>query len=377
MQIFTDKMLHFLEEQAPLIVIEFNGRGIAEKANSHSRNLIGRQVGGLHLSEIFVDFDNQLSLDNLTREGNQAQLLNISVPGHSPQTHWFHFYRKGDQVLCLGYPDTDNYQLLQQNLKEISAELSNANRELNSRNAELGVLNEQKNRLLGIAAHDLRTPIGHVLSCCSYLMDTIDHCLKQQELEFLEIIQDSSRLMLAIIDDILDLSAIEAGELNLKLVEEDLLTLLRKNVEVNQLLASRRKVTLVLEEHPGQAGLPGIFLDRPKINQVLNNLISNAIKYSPEDGYVVVSVDADEREVLIKVMDQGPGFPTQEMDVLFKPFGKTSFRPTGKEKSTGLGLSIAHRIIAGHGGRIWAENRTPTGAIFEFTLPLNKQGAVP
>ncbi|MCG6537598.1 MAG: hypothetical protein L7F78_23515, partial [Syntrophales bacterium LBB04] len=185
-----------------------------------------------------------LSQTALATEPGRDHLLHVNTPDVLPQSFLFHFHRHGSQglVLVLGHAEPGEIETLRRNLQQISAELSNLNREINKRNAELAWLNEQKNRFLGIAAHDLRSPIGHILTCSGFLLEEAGDRLNEQDREFLNIIRDSSGFMLGLIDDILDLSAIEAGRLNLNLAPLDLLDLFQRNVQLNRFLAEKQGI---------------------------------------------------------------------------------------------------------------------------------------
>jgi two-component system sensor histidine kinase/response regulator len=115
--------------------------------------------------------------------------------------------------------------------------------------------------------------------------------------------------------------------------------------------------------------VPEVLFDKPKIEQVLNNLISNAVKFSKPDTVINVSIFSDHSDVTVSVADNGPGIPYSEQKLLFKPFEKLSVKSTAGESSTGLGLSIVRNIIVAHGGKIWVESEEGKGSTFYFTLP--------
>jgi two-component system sensor histidine kinase/response regulator len=157
--------------------------------------------------------------------------------------------------------------------------------------------------------------------------------------------------------------------LRLNRTPADLGKLVEHNVSLNALLAQRKNIAVTLRI---EGELPALSLDEGKIVQVLNNLISNATKFSQPGTSITVHVAAENAEVRITVRDQGLGIPEDERGKLFQPFGKTSVRSTGGEVSTGLGLAIVRKIVEGHGGRIWVESEVGVGSAFIFTLPLCK-----
>ena len=220
---------------------------------------------------------------------------------------------------------------------------------------------------LGMAAHDLRNPIGGILALSELLYHEVATLLTEEQLGFLSDIERSSKFMLELIDDLLDVSSIGAGRLILNRRPSDPRKLLREhNVGINAKLARQKQIEVGLQI---QSALPKLSIDEGKIEQVLNNLISNAVKFSQPGAAVEVRAGVHDCGVLIAIRDQGPGIPETERDKLFQPFGRTSVASTASERSTGLGLAIARKIVEGHGGRIWMESQVGVGSLFLFTLP--------
>lgn len=251
-------------------------------------------------------------------------------------------------------------------LSRVNNELANLQRQMAKANIELARLNEQKNQLLGMAAHDLRNPLGVIMSYAKFLDRIAGVRLDDQERRFLAQIAKSSQFMLRLLEDLLDVSQIESGKLQLNLAPLDLAAAVAGSVELNRMLAGAKNIAIEL---PPQAAPLWVEADATKIEQVLNNLISNAVKYSPPGTTVGVTLEADAGEVTVRVRDQGQGIPAAELSRLFQPFSKTSVKSTGGEKSTGLGLAITRRIVEGHGGRIGVESRVGEGSRFSFSLP--------
>jgi signal transduction histidine kinase len=252
-------------------------------------------------------------------------------------------------------------------ISKLNNELVNLQRELTLKNFELLKLNELKNKFLGMAAHDLRNPISAIMGFSDILSGDLKGSLSANQTRMLSIIRDSSGFMLRLLEDLLDITAIESGKLNLELQPVDLRQLIEKNAELNSLAGARKNISLRVE---AEGDIPLISIDSSKIEQVMNNLITNAIKFSFPGAAVKIGITAEGNEVTVSVADQGPGIPAGELHKLFIPFERTSVKSTAGEKSTGLGLSIARNIVAGHGGRIWAESLEGAGSIFSFTLPI-------
>jgi signal transduction histidine kinase len=136
---------------------------------------------------------------------------------------------------------------------------------------------------------------------------------------------------------------------------------------LNSVLAETKRIKLLLQS---TGALPAIMIDPVKVEQVLNNLISNAVKFSHPGSSVEICLTLHAEEVVVSVMDEGLGIPSEELNRLFKWFGRTSVKGTEGERSTGLGLAIARRIVAGHEGRIWVDSEVGHGSTFFFSLPI-------
>ncbi len=261
----------------------------------------------------------------------------------------------------------DPHSLLYDEISRLNNQLVDAQRELARKNTELERLNAEKNRFLGMAAHDLRNPLQIISTYSELLLQQVAGEVNSQQAEFLQIILDSSTFMAHLVDDLLDVAQIEAGTLRLAPEPTDLVALVRRATDLNAVLARKKGITLHLEARP----VPPFPLDRSKVEQVLHNLLSNAIKYSYPHSAVEVEVGPRDGAALIAVRDHGPGIAPRERECLFRPFQVTSVRPTGGEKSTGLGLAIVKRIVEGHGGRIWVESEVGSGTTFYVALPVH------
>ncbi len=252
-------------------------------------------------------------------------------------------------------------------ISRLNNELVTLQRELAKQNVELEKLNQLKNQFLGMAAHDLRSPLGHILTYSQFLIDELQPELADHQIEFLSIIQRSSEFMLGMVEDLLDMARVESGKLQLVLRPTDLSVLLKQNAARNRLIAARKDIAIVLD---CKEGLPLVAVDPDRIEQVLNNLIDNAIKYSPPRTTVTVGVNRREDHAVIRVKDQGVGIPPERVEELFKPFSRARSTGTGGEKGAGLGLSIVKKIVAGHAGDVWVQSLPGEGSVFSLSLPL-------
>jgi len=257
-------------------------------------------------------------------------------------------------------------------LMRVNNDLANLQRELFRKNVELAAMNEQKNQFLGMAAHDLRSPLGAIMSYSEFLEEEAGPQLTEAHREFITTIKDSSHFMLGLINDLLDVTQFESGKLKMELRPVDLLDVARRNLALNLVLAAKKQIRVAL--HPGLP-LPPLLADRGKIEQVLNNLLSNAIKFSHVNTDVSVHISREDRYAVITVADQGQGIPDEDLPKLFKPFSRTRVRSTGGESSTGLGLSIVRRIVEGHGGSVGVKSQVGKGTSFCVRLPFDPSNA--
>lgn len=251
-------------------------------------------------------------------------------------------------------------------LSRLNNELVNYQRELSKKNRELDELNKLKNQFLGMAAHDLRNPLMVIMNLSDFLLEDYNEQWNENQQKMLKTIEKSSHFMIRLLEDILDISAIESGNLNLYKEKTNLNTLIQKNLNLNSILADKKKISIQFQADKNNTVTN---IDARKIEQVLNNLISNAVKFSLPGTKVTVRVTDHPNEVTVAVRDQGPGIPEDEQDKLFRPFSKISVKSTDGEKSTGLGLSIVRNIIQGHGGKVWVESKVGEGSTFCFSIP--------
>jgi signal transduction histidine kinase len=222
-------------------------------------------------------------------------------------------------------------------------------------------------RAMSVIAHDLRTPIG--------IIQTSTQMLSSGQLsvqEFMDsglpaIVESNCDMMLALIDDLLDLNKIKMGAIRLDCEMVDLEELARRVVAAFLPMASSKKIQLKIAV---PMSVPRIKADPIRLEQVLNNLVSNALKFSPENGRVVVGLSPLHSKVALWVSDTGPGIQKEELGMLFSEYAPRRNRPTAGEKSTGLGLAIAKRLVEAHHGSISVETKPGIGTTFTVHLPI-------
>lgn len=235
---------------------------------------------------------------------------------------------------------------------------------------QLVELNELKNKFLGIAAHDLRNPLGVIKGYLWLLMSGRLNDMRAKDV--MQQMGKSCQTMLNLINDLLDISAIESGHLNLRLEKVNLYEYLGECHSSNLILAKAKSIDLNLDLKPS-IELPLVTLDKDRISQVINNLITNAIKFSFPDTVITLRAQRKGDEIVISVVDQGQGIPEPEITHIFNEFNKASPRPTAGETSTGLGLAIVKRMVEAHHGRIWVESELNKGSTFSFMLPIKAE----
>lgn len=252
-------------------------------------------------------------------------------------------------------------------MSSLNNELANTKRKLIKKTTELERINKLKDQMLGMAAHDLRNPLSVIQNYADFLMEDIKKgSARKEQYELAKEIKDSSEYMVQIVEGMLDISAIESGSISLNRDEVDLNKLIQRAVSLNRPSAEKKNIRLDINLC-GEGCTKTI--DYHKFQQVLNNLISNAIKYSEKDTTTTVGVEKDKTDVAIYVADEGQGIPEEDRDKLFQPFAKINVEATAGEKSTGLGLAISKKIVEAHGGTINVETKVGEGTTFYVHLP--------
>ncbi len=238
----------------------------------------------------------------------------------------------------------------------------------NDRLLELDLL---KDRFMGIAAHDLRNPLGYILATSEMLMDRRFVEVRENQDEYLRTMGETAERMLTLVNDLLDVSVIRSGYLKVDKQPGSITVALLESIQLQQHAAASKNMRIIRKF----AMVPEFSFDASRIGQVVDNLLSNAIKFSSPGSEITISVaeEKEKNQVLVTVDDQGPGLTKEDRNHLFGEFQRLSARPTGDEKSIGLGLTIARKIVEVHGGTIFADSPASGGSRFGFTLPLQDQ----
>jgi len=219
-----------------------------------------------------------------------------------------------------------------------------------------------RSAFLAALSHELRTPLNAILGFTDVLLAEVDGPLVPDAKEALAIVRNSGGHLRALIDDVLDLSALESGELRLNVVKVDLYQVAKDVVRELRITAETKGLELVL------AGLPALaYVDPHRVRQIVGNVIGNAVKYT-EVGKVAVNVYAIEDEVAVRVQDTGPGIAAAEHESIFQEYWQSS-EARRRRTGTGLGLAITRRLVEMHGGRIELTSQLGRGSIFRIVLP--------
>ncbi len=262
----------------------------------------------------------------------------------------------------------EKIRVLNQRLERRSSELAEANQELSERNQEVERANRLKSEFLASMSHELRTPLNTILGFSELLSEENAGTLNEKQKRFLSHIQRDAGHLLELINDVLDLSKIEAGRLELRLEKfpmavavAEVLTSIRPLAATKGIsLDSDLDTTLVLQA------------DRLRFKEILYNLLSNAIKFTPSGGRVWIESSVIEGSVCILVGDTGIGIASEDQQPIFESFRQASATTKGVREGTGLGLAITKRLVEHHGGRIWVESEPGKGSRFFFTLLLSE-----
>ena len=262
----------------------------------------------------------------------------------------------------------EKIRVLNQSLERRSSELAAANQELSVRNQEVERANRLKSEFLASMSHELRTPLNTILGFSELLSEETAGALNEKQKRFLTHIQRDAGHLLELINEVLDLSKIEAGRLELHLEKFPLAVAVAEVLTSIRPLAATKGITLDSDIDTQLA----LEADRLRFKEILYNLLSNAIKFTPSGGRVWIESSMVERSVCIMVGDTGIGIAPEDQQPIFESFRQASATTKGVREGTGLGLAITKRLVEHHGGRIWVESQPGKGSRFFFTLRLSE-----
>lgn len=242
----------------------------------------------------------------------------------------------------------------------------NYTRELELRNREVERANQLKSEFLASMSHELRTPLHTVIGFAELLGEEIEGPLNEKQKRFIDHIHKDSMHLLELINDILDLSKIEAGRLKIKREALDVAVAVEEAVSSIRPAATAKSIAVAIELGP----FPPVLADRVRVKQILFNLLSNAVKFTPENGKVGVEAHLRDEFVEISVTDTGIGIPAEQHEAVFDRFYQLGATTKGVREGTGLGLAITKALVEEHGGRIRVESEPGKGSRFTFTIAI-------
>jgi signal transduction histidine kinase len=255
-------------------------------------------------------------------------------------------------------------------LGALGANVNRMNDELQRLYKELETASRHKSEFLASMSHELRTPLNAIIGFSQVLRERISGEINPKQEEYLDDIVTSANHLLALINDVLDLSKVEAGQVALEVAPFSLRDALERGVSMVREQATTHGVQVALHANGGLDVVTG---DERRIRQVIFNLLSNAVKFTEAGGLVDVGAAQRNGEVEVSVADTGPGIAAEDLDRIFEEFQQTEFGARQHE-GTGLGLALSKRFVEMHGGRIWCESELGKGSTFRFTLPLRPVG---
>jgi len=338
---------------------DFHPKELAEKFLADDRSVIEKGTSLINREEYVVE------------KGVKKWLLTSKIPlrDENGEIHG---------LLGIGRDITENknselrlkeyYEKLESQVEERTAELVNKTEELEKAKNEAESADRLKSAFLATMSHELRTPLNSIIGFTGILRQGRPGPLNDEQQRQLELVQKSARHLLALINEVLDLSKIEAGQLKVTKETFKIRDLVDQVVELNFTLADQKNLKL---NYSVDEALNEIYTDRQRLTQVLVNLVNNAVKFT-ETGSVTLTAEKMDDKVFFKVTDTGIGIEPEKLDLLFRPFMQIDSGTTRKHEGTGLGLSICKRLITLMGGKIGVESEYGKGSAFWIKMPLDR-----
>jgi PAS domain S-box-containing protein len=385
----SEERFRELAELLPEIVYETDVQGTLTFVNRNAVDLFGYTqedyAAGLNVLDMIVPTDRGRALESNQRVmngenvGSNEFTMRRKDGSTFPATiHSTAIIHEGKSVGLRGViVDITERKLAEEALLRANAKLETRIQERTSdlmlAKEAAETANQAKSEFLANMSHELRTPLNHIIGFTELLCDKQFGGLNPTQEEYLNDILQSSRHLLSLINDVLDLSKIEAGKMELEYSELPLREILENSLIMvkEKALKNRLRLNLLFQEIP-----PTIWADEREVKQILYNLLSNAVKFTPEGGTVQLEARGlNDQGVEISVRDSGIGLKETDLERIFRPFEQGDNSASRKYQGTGLGLSLAKRMVELHGGRIWAESRGEgAGSTFTVFLPAGEKG---
>jgi two-component system, NtrC family, sensor kinase len=265
----------------------------------------------------------------------------------------------------------ESYAGLEKKVEERTRDLNVALAQLEEKGRELETVSRHKSEFLANMSHELRTPLNAIIGFSEVLREQMFGELNEAQVGYVGDVLEAGQHLLSLINDILDLSKIEAGRMELDLANVSVPQALNSGLTMHGERADRNGITLTHTVGP-EVGV--IRADERKVRQVIFNLLSNAVKFTPPGGHVDVSAFVADGMVEVTVTDTGPGIAREDHERIFEEFQQARGSSHGGREGTGLGLTLSRQFIELHGGRLWVESEHGAGSTFRFTLPLEQPG---
>ncbi len=372
-RLFAGKVVQItmVDEQGMVFQAAYQGAGMSQMAEIFPFPLDDRSATGLSIANRAVlhypDIQKDDIVPPIARKGWEAQGLRSLMV--APML----WEDKGLGAIFVGRPDPGAYSekdiaLLRTFADQAVIAIQNARlfREIADKSRQLEIANQHKSAFLASMSHELRTPLNAIIGFSEVLLERYFGELNAKQDDYLKDIHSSGKHLLALINEVLDLSKVEAGRMELDRSEFDLPTALADAMTLIRERAQQHGITLTLDAAPE---LGPIRADERKFKQILLNLLSNAVKFTPDGGSIEVRATRDATGIEVSVRDTGIGIAPQDKEAVFEEFRQVGRNYMSKQEGTGLGLALCKRLVELHGGRIWLESAPGHGSTFFFTLP--------
>jgi PAS domain S-box-containing protein len=369
-----------LLESAPDAILEVNRDGIIEVVNHQAESLFGYRrddLVGKSIDALIPDRYRPRHAQNRASYAKHpvTRPMGTGLDLHAIRADGTEFAvdinlspvrdEEGEHVICV-VRDVSERKRAEEQIRLLNQNLTTANAELELRNREVERANRLKSEFLASMSHELRTPLNAIIGFSELLGEQTSAILSDKQKRFLGHIQNGAKHLLELINDILDLSKIEAGRVELHYEDFTMA------VAVAEVLASVRPLATAKRLQLDSQVPVELFLnsDRLRFKQILYNLFSNAVKFTPNEGRVWITSKVHQGFVETEVGDTGIGIPAEEQESIFDSFHQVSATTKGVREGTGLGLTITRRLVEELGGQMWLESKLGEGSRFYFTLPL-------
>lgn len=323
--------------------------------------LIAQRVAGGDLSQIAPVCGSRDEIGDLTTTFNQMiRSLSLRDQQIKEQTN---------QLKILNLELTDLNLSLEERVATRTLELKNA---LNQVHNEKKEANRLKSEFVSHMSHEIRTPLTSIKGYIDNLQDGIAGELNERQKDYLERMNKNTNRLTSLINDLLDISRIESGKMKIDLASLCLPKLIEDVIRGLRPIAAEKDLKITLNPFDGKGEIQG---DREKLEQVITNLLDNAIKFTPHGGHITIILGQDHRFIKTSIRDTGIGIPKEDRLRIFERFYRNEHESPTQTKRTGLGLFIVKTLIKMHGGEIWIESEAGRGSEFSFTLPLHSNTA--